>query len=351
MISDNKKISHPLRRAVNYSLSFLLTFIFLYIAFRGVDFNEVLEYIGQASLLWIIAFIAAQFLSHYLRAVRWKVIIRSVKPDVTVNHLFGALMVGYGVNCIVPRLGEISRAVLAGKWAGVSRSTLFGTVIVERVIDIVFLGLTVIISVLMWRENLYISFPWLQATLYITMILMAGVILFLYLLIKFKEKFYSVITRILTRFSESLSHKVLHIFEMLTEGFTSLKGTRNYISTIILSSVIMIIYAFTAYIGFFTIGMERLQPVTFQMAWVLMSISSIGVVIPTPGGTGSYHALTSSSLVLLFGFGKEISLAYAVLTHGISYFLFIITALLIFFIFNKRHENLIKVVETEIEQL
>jgi uncharacterized protein (TIRG00374 family) len=351
LTSDNKKISGNLKRVINYSLSFILAFLFLYFAFRGVNFLNVLEYLKHSSILWIVIFIVSQFTSHFLRAVRWKVILRSAKPNVSIKHLFGSLMVGYGVNCVIPRLGEVTRAVLAGKWAGVSRSALFGTVIVERVIDMVVLGLAIILSVFMWSSSLYVSFPWLKSTLYITMVMMLGFILFLFLVIRFKEKFYTIITRLLNRFSPALSEKILHAFEMLVEGFTSLKGGKNYLYTILLSAVIMLIYGFSSYVGFFTIGMEKIQPVTYQMGWVLMSISSIGVVIPTPGSTGSYHALTSSALILLFGFNKEISLAYAVLTHGLSYFLFIITALLIFFILNKQHENLLKVVETEIEQL
>ena len=82
-----------------------------------------------------------------------------------------------------------------------------------------------------------------------------------------------------------------------------------------------------------------------------MSISAIGVVIPTPGGTGSYHALAKSTLVLLFGFSEIISLAYAFLTHIITYFFYIFSALIIFFVLNKQHDKLLKVVETEIEEL
>ena len=91
--------------------------------------------------------------------------------------------------------------------------------------------------------------------------------------------------------------------------------------------------------------------IDLSMAWVVMSISAIGVVIPTPGGTGSYHALAKSALVLLYGYGEVISLAYAFLTHIISYLLFVISALIIFFVLNRYHDNLIKVVETEMEEL
>ncbi len=110
----------------------------------------------------------------------------------------------------------------------------------------------------------------------------------------------------------------------------------------------MLFYALNAYVGMIMIGLPH---ITFSMAWVIMSISAIGVVIPTPGGTGSYHALAKSALVLLYGYGDVISLAYAFLTHIISYFLFIISALILFFVLNRYHDNLIKVVETEMEDL
>jgi glycosyltransferase 2 family protein len=329
-------------------LSFLLSAVFLYIAFYNVDFGEVFSYVAKASIFWIFIFIVLWMVSHYLRAVRWKIILHSVKKDASLKNLLGALMIGYGVNCVIPRLGEISRAVFVGKWEGLSKSSLFGTVIIERIIDILFLGLAVILSVYLWSESLYISFPWLESTLYITSFVMGLIILFLVLTIRFKEHFYSFIISFLSKFSEKLAHRVGYIFGMLIEGFASLRGVKNYIYTILLSAAILIIYAGSSYVGFYIIGM---QPVTFAMAWVLMSVSSIGVIIPTPGGTGSYHTLAKSTLVLLFGFGEEISLAYAFTTHIVSYILFILSAIAAYFIIDKQHDNLFSVVETKLDEL
>ncbi|RPI66445.1 MAG: UPF0104 family protein [Ignavibacteriales bacterium] len=334
-----------------YLLSFLLSAVFLYIAFYDVDFQEVVRYVADASLFWIIIYVVVFFFSHYLRAVRWKIILHSVKKDASIKNLFGALMIGYGVNCVVPRLGEISRAVFVGRWEGLSKSSLFGTVIIERIIDILFLGLAVIVSVYLWSESLYINFPWLKSTLYITTILMAGIIIFLIMTIKYKEHFYGFIIKIIGRFSEKYAQKAVYIFEMLTLGFSSLKGTKNYLLVIFYSIAIIVIYAGTSYLGFYVIGMEKIKEVTFAMGWVLMSVSSIGVIIPTPGGTGSYHTLAKSALVLLFGFGEEISLAYAFITHIIAYVLFIILAIASYLIIDKQHENLINVVETKLDEL
>jgi len=146
-----------------------------------------------------------------------------------------------------------------------------------------------------------------------------------------------------------MATKLAYMFEMLTVGFASLKGSKNIINTILLSIAIMLLYGFNAYIGFFTIGMQLYKPVTFEMGWIVMAISSIGVAIPTPGGTGSYHILASSTLVLLFGFSQEISLAYAFLTHIINYFLTILIAIIMFLVLNKQHLKLGKIVKVDLE--
>ena len=339
------------KRSLSYSFSFLLSIIFLYIAFHNVNFGDVLEVVSGASIFWIVILMITLLLSHFLRAVRWKIILSSVKPDISMKNLFGSLMVGYAVNCVVPRLGEVARAVLIGKWENVSRSSMFGAIILERIIDVLFLCLSIFISALIWSEDLYFKLPWLKTSLYISLFGIVGVVIFLFLVIRYKENFYGVLVKMVGKLSEKFAHKTAYIFEMLIEGFRSLRGTKNYVLTFFFSVIIMLLYAFTSYVGFFTVGMNSIKPVSYQMAWILMSISGIGVLIPTPNGTGSYHTLIKTALVLLFGFSEVISLSYAFLTHFISYVVFIFVGLISFLILNKKHENLLKLVKTEVDEL
>ncbi|WP_337865761.1 lysylphosphatidylglycerol synthase transmembrane domain-containing protein [Ignavibacterium sp.] len=351
MTSDKADKILSFRNIINYSLSFLLAGIFLYVAFHDVSFSEVLEITAEADLFWMIVFIILFYAAHILRALRWKYILNSVKSDTKFAHLFNSLMIGYGVNCITPKLGEVTRAVLFGKWEGLSRSSMFGTVILERIIDIIALAVSVLIAIIISTENIRGSFPWLMTTLYITSALIVLFILFLYLILKYEKKFSEWIVKLLNRFSHSLADKVAYIFSMLTQGFFSLKGRKNYYITLLLSALIIIVYAATSYIGLLMLNMQNIQPVTFTMGWVLMSISSIGVIIPTPGSTGSYHTLAKSTLVLLYGFGETISAAYAFLTHIISYILFILTALVIYFVLGKKSIALNNVPKTSTEDL
>ena len=348
MTSDKNTPVQKIKGSLKYILSIILAAIFLYIAFRGVDIGQVIKNVSHASIFWIIILIISYLFSHFLRALRWKVILSSVKKDTSLKNLFGSIMIGYGVSCVVPRLGEITRAVLIGKWEDLSRSSMFGTVILERVIDLIFFALAVLLSAIIWSESIYINFPWLKTALYLTTFFMILFFLFLLLIVRYKSKFYNSVIKVIGLFSEKIAHKSVYVFEMLIQGFSSLKGTKNFILTIVLSLMIMLNYALNSYIGFYTLGMQ--ENVTFGMAWVLMSIGSIGVIIPTPGGLGSYHALATAVLTLLFHFPQAESLAYAVLTHFISYFLFIFTALFLFFLLNKRHESLFKIIETDIEK-
>ena len=339
------------KRFLSYSFSFLLSIIFLYIAFYNVDVDDVFKVVSRASIFWVIILMIALLLSHYLRAYRWKIILSSVKSDISMKNLFGSLMVGYAVNCVVPRLGEIARAVLIGRWENVSRSAMFGAVILERIIDVIFLCISIIIAALIWSGDIYSKLPWLKTSLYISIAGILVVLFFLFLVIQYKEHFYGILVRMIGKISNRFAHKTAHIFEMLIEGFKSLKGIKNYLLTILLSAIIMLLYAYSAYVGFFTVEMESIKPVSYKMAWVLMSISGIGVMIPTPNGTGSYHTLIKTALVMLFGFNEVISLSYAFLTHFISYVVFIFAGLISFLVLNKKHENLFKLVKTEVDEL
>lgn len=346
MTSDNIKKIPALRGILNFLFSVGLAALFLYLAFADVNFGEVMELVSGASLLWIFIFSALIMVGHYVRAIRWKIILHSVKPDVKMWNLFGALMIGYGVNCVTPKLGEVTRAIMIGKYENLSRSSMFGTVIVERVIDIISLGFAVVVSAFIWSSNLYEIFPWLEFTLYISAILLVVVLLMIYLSVKFKDRFYGYFLKIVGKLSEKFAERLGYILEMLIQGFTTLKGAKNYILTFLTSVIILLIYALTSYTGFFMLHMQIGNTVTFEMGWILMSISAIGVVIPTPGSTGSYHALAKNTLVLLFGFGETISAAYAFLTHIISYILFIVVALIMYFILDKQHTGIFNLFRT-----
>ena len=324
MTSANSK-NNKLKKYFGYSLPVLLMVLFLYLAFKDVDFNQVFSIFQQLSIGWFILFILSFLTSHFFRALRWKVILKSTKPAASILNLFGATMIGYGVNSVIPRLGELYRGLFAGKWENISRPVVLGTIVVERILDVLVLGISVLVSVLIYQGDLYSELLWLRSTVIVGFVGIFFIILILVLVVQLKEKFYSFIITLTGKFSKTIAEKLAYIFEMLIDGFSTVKGLKNYLSIISYSILIMLNYGLSAQLGFYVLGLENSFDVSYGMAWIVMTISAFGIIIPTPGGTGTYHFIAISVLVGLFFFTEEAASAYALLTHTVSTVVFIIS--------------------------
>jgi uncharacterized protein (TIRG00374 family) len=260
--------------------------------------------------------------------------LRSVKENSSMLNLYGSLMIGYGVNCVVPRLGELYRGLFAGKWENISRSSVLGTIIVERIIDVLALAVAVLISLLIYDGNLFDDVKWLESTIFIGFLIIAIFVFLLIIVVKFKESLSNAIIKVIGKLSSQLADKVGYVFSMLAEGFSTIKTAAQFINVLLLTALIMLVYSFTSYLGFFMLGMDEIRPVSYAMAWIVMSISAFGIVIPTPGGTGSYHVIVIFILVTLYNFSQEVAAAFALITHLLSYVGFIGSTILFVYLIN-----------------
>jgi len=109
---------------------------FLYLAGRKVDFSLMWEAFTKVNYWFVLLAVPVIFFSHFLRALRWRYLMDPIKR-VDVASLFSALLIGYMANILMPaHLGEFLRAYVLGKKRGVSASSTFATIVVERVIDV-----------------------------------------------------------------------------------------------------------------------------------------------------------------------------------------------------------------------
>ena len=311
-----------------------ISLLFLFIAFQKVDLSRSFSIISKTSLFAVVLYLIVFFASHYARALRWRYMLDSVKPDVSKNHLFGSVMVSYGVSCVIPRLGEVYRALFLGRWENISRTTVLGTIVVERIIDVTFFAFASLVSASIYSGNLYEEIPWLKTLLVTGFSLIFVAVIFVLLLVRFQNRFASIIVSLSAKISLKLSEKLKSLFDTLVEGFSSIKSLGHIAGIIIWSLVIMLLYALNTYVGFFMLDMHDAAEINFTSAWIVMTISSFGALIPTPGGLGSYHVLAIFVLTKVYGFDSESSGAYAILTHFIGYVAFIASTFLILFYLN-----------------
>jgi uncharacterized protein (TIRG00374 family) len=119
-----------------FLLGVLLGALLLWLSLRGVDLPRLWDALVHADYWLLAPACVVTLAAFYVRAVRWGVLLRAVKP-IPTGSLFSAMMIGYAANNLLPaRLGEFVRAWAIGRLERISRSAAFATVVVERVVDV-----------------------------------------------------------------------------------------------------------------------------------------------------------------------------------------------------------------------
>jgi uncharacterized protein (TIRG00374 family) len=131
-------------------VSLAITVFFLWLALRGVDWAEVWTHLRSAGWGWLALSIVVSTLSIHVRALRWKVLLAPVDPNVAWRPRVAGTAVGMAANNLIPaRVGEIVRAVVAARLARLPFSAVLGSLVVERVLDgLVTVGL--LLGVMAW---------------------------------------------------------------------------------------------------------------------------------------------------------------------------------------------------------
>ncbi len=233
-------------------------------------------------------------------------------------------MVGYLANYVAPRLGEVVRSSNVSTRYGQRFGSVFGTVVTERILDmatfavalltlpLVFAGrLDVIRSllidpVLAWFGSIPPLIP-----VGVLALLIAGV--------------YGLYRYLVT----GHGRRIKSALGSFRDGLTTIARTRSW-ATILFSTVAMwLCYGMMAFLPFVMIGLDSTFDISFVDAWGIMLLGSIGVILPSPGGIGSYHYITIQSLVLLFAFPQEAAASYAILTHTGQLLIYVLTGTLV----------------------
>ena len=307
------------RRAANYLFSSFLTLFFLYFAFRGTDFEALTRELSQANYWWALAMIPPLLISHLFRAWRWKYLLLPVKRQLSFRNLFSAMSIGYLINNILPKVGEIVRPHAIGKLENVSRSAAFGTLLVERIFDILSFLVLVAMIPLVYKGPLLQTFPWLKTTgIWATVLTLGFVAIVAFLLFRrdLLMRFLSLFTRHLSAERSASVERISHSF---LDGFLFLKEPGSFLPIGIMSVIVWGLYIVMMYFPFRAFGMTEHNSLDFSSALVVQAISSIGYMAPTPGATGPYHYFTVQTLTKLYGVEDNVARSYAVVTHALGY--------------------------------
>ncbi len=305
--------------------------LFLWLAFRNVEFSEILEASRGMSYGWLFPFTFSLIIAHYTRAERWRMLFNDGGAVPHRWTLFTGVMFGYLTNIPFPRLGEVARPVYVARQISESNSKIIGTIVLERLIDVVSMllimavvGITLVSDpeVLSRLFGVDVTDPEVYTSILKWLLIgsiVAAIVGFIFFkvianLSKKKGKLGDFIT------------KVRETARSFFQGILSIRKLKNWPLFILYTIIIWVFYILMMYLPFWMFDMQNIYDLSFTDAIVLTMVSAVGISIPTPGGVGSYHLFITYSLFVLYAVPEVTGLAFATITHAVTLLLVIIIA-------------------------
>ncbi len=253
------------------------------------EINDIIIAIKQANYFWLFASLVVSGLSHYFRALRWKLLLKPLGHQTKTSNTFFAVMVGYLANFALPRLGEVTRCGILTKYEKVPFTEGFGTVIAERALDFICLVLLFFATLglefdrISGITNKFIFTPLsgkfnalIQKQVYV-IITVIVLLIFIAAFYYFRKKIQSLV-----------SAKVLGFMYGLWDGLKSIKNVDKPFWFITHTILIWLMYILQVYVCFF--AFSETANLSLMVAVVIVVFGSIGV-ITVPGGTGAYQII------------------------------------------------------------
>lgn len=342
-----------LKQTLRYAIAIAIAAVALYFAFRGTDIDALKRSIGSAHLLWILLGVAMQFLSHLLRAWRWQLFLIPVKSNTSLWNSFKAIIAGYGMNNMIPRAGEVVRPVMFARREKIPIPATIATIVIERVSDLFGMVIFGLASLFLFQDQLEAAFPGMtskmNAIFGVTTILLAVCIA----IFANEHRTAALIRWIVRPLPARFKEKVHHAAHAFAQGMQGIKS-RAFTSFVMGTIGIWSLYALSMYFSFFAFDEPAIRNAGMIAAIMLQFLSGIAFIVPTPGGTGSYHVILSQALITMFGVSQPTALAYVTLTHGANYISTTLVGLWFMFSegvnFSKMRQEVDKENERELER-
>jgi len=240
----------------------------------------------NANYFWIFLSLFISFLSHISRSYRWLFLLETMGYKPKFSNAYHAVMSGYVINFTVPRSGEIARAGLLASYEKVPFEKGFATIVVERVVDVIMLGIVVLISGLLQTDSEAFSqitqSPEGESSNLIWYILLAGAVFgIIGLIFYFKNK----------KIKTFINEKLLGFYDGLKSIWTMKKKWAYIFHTVF----IWVCYVSSIYIA--ALAFEETKDITVGCVFGMFVVGAAAISL-LPGGIGAYPAWLTSVLLI-----------------------------------------------------
>lgn len=280
-------MSKKVKKILNISFPIALGSLIIFLFYRQLDAEAIESFQNHfktANYFWVFIAVFITFLSHVSRAMRWQMMIKSLNYDISFSKAFYSLFVNYLVNLGIPRTGEIARCVVLRKYDDIPFDKSFGSLVNERIIDVLMLGF-VGLMVAIFQYDIFYSFlekyllPLIENKgLEDNYSLLIGLILFLFIVVLF-------FLWLIKNGKFPLQEKFSKIFSGVKEGILSILKLENPFLFVLHSIFIWLMYWLMTYIIFFAVNGG--EDVTIMMSLSLLFLGTFAFIVVS-GGFGAY---------------------------------------------------------------
>lgn len=288
----------------------------MYLAFKDIDINILFIELKKTNyILAVIGSLIGVLVGSYIRAIRWKYLLAPIKKDTKINELFSAVMVGYMVNAITPRGGEISRPLLIAKKENISRGFCIGTILVERIFDVISMLIAFGFSLFIYREDISTAFGEFnieKVAFYASIAILIAVIIIVIMILNI-ERTEIIVENISKKiFPKKIQEKIHKLFISLLNGFLFIKHPKNYFIIFSLSVLTWLSYVLSTYVTLHAFHIN----LNFIAANLVLTMMTFAQTLPLPGNSaGTYHLFAKTALVAVFGIESELAIGFATVNH------------------------------------
>ena len=293
-------------------LGILISAVFLFLAFRKIEFNQLWQYLRAAKWAWVLLGLVFYFMGVWVRTWRWQVVLKPLQ-HLSRRQLFPVVCIGYMGNNVYPaRAGEVLRSILLKQSDDVPISGSLATIVVERLFD----GITILALVLLnFRQFVQIApdAEWVNR-IQTGSILVAGIfglILIVFLAMLFLPKQTQAVSGWLINklLPAKLRPKVSGILDKFIEGLRVLRSPGQSLLVLALSMLVWVLEGGLYWGVMKALGLD----LSFMSLLLVEGVVNLVLLIPAaPGGLGTFDA-AARFMLSLFGIPAELALGYALM--------------------------------------
>ncbi|MCP3896216.1 MAG: flippase-like domain-containing protein [Bacteroides sp.] len=307
-----------IKKTLKLILPIVLGGFILYWVYRDFDFAKALDVLTHGTKWgWMLLSLVFGVLAQVVRGWRWKQTLEPLGAFPKTGDCINAIFVSYAASLVIPRMGEVSRCGILSRYDDVSFAKSLGTVVTERLVDMLCIGLITGVTVLLqfpvftlFLEQTGTKIPSLlylftSVWFYIILLCGIGVLVLLYYLMRALS------------FFEKVKGVVLHVWE----GIMSLRNVKNIPLFITYTVLIWLSYFIHFYLTFFCFSFT--EHLSVLAALVMFVGGTFAVIVPTPNGAGPWH-FAIISMMMLYGVNATDAGIFALIVHGIQTFLVVL---------------------------